>query len=234
MAVSLYLAMTAAEIQQADSLPENLAYMACHFSPYGLGLSNRPTSLKAGSVLILNDRTPISGHDPALIARQLLELISDFHCDSVLLDFQRPDCDQTMTLCRQLTAEAPCPVVVSDLYAKELSCPVFLSPPPLNMPLKEHLAPWQGRNIWLEAALEAACICVTAEGSRYTDLPHTPMPDHCFADTNLHCHYRQEVSPQEIRFYLYRAEKDLQDLLQEAQNLGVSRAVGLYQQRIGI
>lgn len=230
MAVSAYLAMTAAEIHAAGELPATLAYMACHFSPYGLGLSNCPDSLPPGSMLIINDRTPIAGHDPAMIVQQVSTLVSALSCGSILLDFQRPDCPQTAELCRTLIAEPPCPVAVSDLYAKALDCPVFLPPPPLNQPLAEYLSQWKGREIWLEAALETACICVTEQGSTYTPQLYTPPPEGCFAEEALHCHYRQEVSDNAIVFQLYRTEEDLQALLDDAYTLGVSKAVGLYQQ----
>ena len=82
----------------------------------------------------------------------------------------------------------------------------------------------------MEAALESACIRITKEGSHCTALPYTPFAEEGFSDTALHCHYRQEGSPQEIRFYLQRSESDLFSLLQEAEALGIRRAVGLYQQ----
>ena len=75
MAIPLYLAMTAREFRICKTVPANMAWMACHFSPYGTGLSNLPTSLPPGSMIILNDRTPICGHDPELIAAQLKELL---------------------------------------------------------------------------------------------------------------------------------------------------------------
>ena len=71
MALTLYLAMTAAELQNCRQIPEHIAWMACHFSPYSSGISNVPVQLPAGSVLILNDRIPPQGHDPELVARQL-------------------------------------------------------------------------------------------------------------------------------------------------------------------
>jgi len=230
MTVSRYLAMTAAEIHVAQTLPPKLAYMACHFSPYGLGLSNCPEQLPPGAMLMVNDRTPISGHDPGIIAAQLSQLVDALECGSVLLDFQRPDCQETAELCAALTSTLTCPVCVSDLYAGELTCPVFLPPPALNQPLKDHLSSWAGREIWLEAALEAACITVTEQGSRYTPQAYAAPTDACFTEEALHCHYRQEVAEDKIIFHLYRSEEDLEALLEEAEALGVKKAVGLYQQ----
>lgn len=225
-----YLAMTAAEIHAAAALPQKLAYMACHFSPYGLGLSNCPQWLPPDSVLIVNDRTPICGHDPGIITAQLIELVDALKCGSVLLDFQRPDCKQTADLCATLTSALACPVCVSDLYADALACPVFLPPPPLNQPLQQHLTPWKGREIWLESALDAASITVTEGGSHYTPQPYTPPGEGCFPDEALHCRCWQEIEEDKIIFHLYRTEEDLEALLEEAEALGVKQAVGLYQQ----
>ena len=48
MAIKGYLAMTAAEIAAAGAPAYGLAYMACHFSPYGTGLVNLPRELPEG------------------------------------------------------------------------------------------------------------------------------------------------------------------------------------------
>ena len=45
MAITPFLAMTAAEFRKKEDLPDKIAWMACHFSPYGLGLSNLPQRL---------------------------------------------------------------------------------------------------------------------------------------------------------------------------------------------
>jgi hypothetical protein len=68
-----------------------MAWMACHFSPYGTGLSNLPPNLPANAMVILNDRTPIHGHDSKEILCQLNNLTP--HC--LLLDFQRQAVEET-------------------------------------------------------------------------------------------------------------------------------------------
>ena len=230
MKISHYLAMTAAEIGAEKDIPHPLAYMACHFSPYGTGLSNIPTELPPGSMLILNDRTPISGHDSGLIAAQLIRAAEQLRCSCILLDFERPDSNQTAALCSTLAEALPLPLGVSCLYAKELSCPVFLPAPPLDLPLSEYLAPWQGREVWLEAALDAACITVTEKGSTIAPLPYSPPPGDAFQDDSLHCRYRAEVLEKEIRFHFWRDREHLDALLEEASDLGIGTAVSLYQQ----
>ena len=83
MPLPIYLAMTAAEFRQNPAISGKIGWMACHFSPYGTGLSNCPTELPPGSMLILNDRTPVCGHDPALIAAQLAEMATQLNCSRV-------------------------------------------------------------------------------------------------------------------------------------------------------
>lgn len=230
MKISHYLAMTAAEVGGNADIPHPLAYMACHFSPYGTGLSNIPDRLPAGSMLILNDRTPIAGHDSSLIAEQLAQTAEHLKCSCILLDFERPDIPQTAVLCHKLSEVLSLPVGVSSLYAKDLQGPVFLPPSPLDQPLADHLSPWQGREIWLEAALDSACITVTKDGSSISSLPFSPPPEDAFAEDSLHCRYRAEVLEHEIRFHLWRDREQLDGLLKEAEALSVSTAVSLYQQ----
>lgn len=229
MAIDCYLAMTAAEIASAPSLPRKLGYMACHFSPYSTGLSNFPQRLPPGAMLLLTDRTPICSHDPELIGSQLSDCIKVNRCHSLLLDFQRPECAETAQLVRHLAESLPCPVAVAEPYARELGCPVLLPPVPLDTPLADHLAPWQDREIWLELALDSLYITVTPSGTLFSPAPSdsTPLPHR---DQRLHCHYRTEVSPEQAVFTLRRTPEDLALLLEEAENLGVALAVGLYQE----
>ncbi len=231
MEISRYLAMTAGETEDF-SLPEGYlpGWMACHFSPYGTGLSNIPRDLPPGSMVILNDRTPISGHDPELIAAQLLQLLEKTGYDSLLLDFQRPDIPETKALCEVLTQALPCPIGVSDLYAQDLKCPVFLSPAPLDQGLREYVTPWDGREIWLDIAPEAACITVTESGSTIAAVPFSDPPENAFEDGALHIRYRAETFDNKIQFHLWRDLPQLEALLEEAKILGITKAIGLYQE----
>lgn len=229
MAIRPFLAMTAAEIRSISPLPDRIGWMACHFSPYSTGLSNRPKGLPAGSLLIVNDITPIHGHDPEVVAAQLLETVESCGCHGVLLDFQRPDSMETEQMAAFLANALPCPVTVSDLYAGSLSCPVFLSPLPHHIPLKEHIAPWLGREIWLEVAMDAEKILITDSGSTVTPLPY--FHDTCgHRDEALHCHYRVELLEDSARFTFWRSSEDIDTLLEEAESLGITTAVGLYQE----
>ena len=230
MALRCYLAMTAAEMGSAEVIPAFPGWMACHFSSYGLGLSNLPASLPEGAMVILNDRTPIHGHDPALILDQLSALLEQQKPGCFLLDFQRPGQAQTAAVAKCLTEQLPCPVAVTEYYAGALSCPIFLPPPPLHIPLAEHLSPWEEREIWLEAATDAETITVTAEGSRFAPTVIETLDEPIFTDSTLHCRYHISLTEEAAVFTLLREGPELTALLAEAETLGVTQAVGLYQQ----
>lgn len=229
MALPLYLAMTAAEMRANATLPAKMGYMACLFSPYGTGLSNCPKALPEGAMLILNDRTPICGHDPQLITNQLVELVQTFKCGCVLLDLQRGGVDETGALVKAIAESLPCPVGVSELYAEGVDCPVFLPPVPPDVPVGEYLRPWQGREVWLEAALDGAVITLTEDGSACAPLPLGRHPEGGHRDERLHCHYIINME-ENARFTLFRIREDLDALLAEAEAFGTTRAVGLWQE----
>ena len=228
MAIKGYLAMTAAEFRVFPSKHKKIAWMACHFSPYGTSLSNLPTDLPEGSLLILNDRTPICGHDPELISAQLSLLTQKFSCGGLLLDFQRPKEPETAALVSHLLQHLPCPMAVSHFYAKDLDCPVFLPPVPLDTPAEEHLTPWAGREIWLDVALDGCALALTESGCTQTQLSETIEGGH--ADDSLCCHYQIEITPTSAVFRLQRTESDLTQLLRRAEAHGITHAVGLYQE----
>ena len=175
-------------------------------------------------MVILNDRTPIHGHDPDTILQQLMAL----RPSCLLLDFQRPGVDTVMELARILAKELPCPVGVSHIYGKELNCPVFLPPVPPDAALEEYLDPWLGREIWLETALEGITYTLTENGSTTSPLLHPPQDG--FPEESLHCHYKIGVNDNCAQIHLYRTPEDLENLLEKAKNHGITKAVGLYQE----
>ena len=227
MVLPLYLAQTSLEMAE-NSLPEHPAYMACHFSPGGKGLSNLPQQLPTGAMLILDDSTPMDGHNPGQILQQLSQLITGLGCESLLLDFQRRDIPGQQELARLLSNSLPCPVGVSELYGKQLSCPVFLPPPPPDRLLSEYLAPWQGRETWLEAALDGLTLTLTGDGCSVSPLPD--FPEDGLTDIKLHCRYSIETTADSAIFRLWRTKADLELLLSDARALGVTKAIGLWQE----
>ena len=229
MAIPAFLAMTAAEIRGSFLLPPKIGWMACHFSPYSVGLSNLPRSLPPGSLLILNDITPIHGHDPEVVADQVRDCVTAFGCSGVLLDFQRKAVEETAAMAAHLTEVLPCPVALSEVYAAPLACPVFLSPLPHHIPLEDWLAPWKGREVWLEIGMDAEEILLTESGAAIRPLPHFKA-ESGFQDEALHCHYRIDRQEDSVQFTLWRTREDVDALLEEAEVLGITTSVGLYQQ----
>jgi len=227
MAIARYLAMTADEFTSAAAIPKNIAWMACHFSAYSQGLLNLPKDLPANSLLILNDSTPPASQDPKIVMQILENALNQHKCFGLLLDFQRPNCTQTLAMAEELV-QMDFPVCVSSLYAEGLSCPVFLPPLPLTVPLSQYIEPWKDRKIWLDMGLTCEKITVTENGSR--SLPETDPPECPFEDKTLHCHYHIATLEDGFCFTLQRTKKDLDALLSEAERLGISVAVGLYQE----
>lgn len=230
MALPCYLAMTAAEMAATEQLPPHTGWLACHFSSYSTGLSNLPTHLPPYSMIIINDRTPLHGHDPEYILDQCLQLYESLTPECFLLDLQRPDEPLAETIGELLSTKLPCPVGITELYGKDLSCPVFLPPPPLHMSLAEYLKPWHGRPIWLEAATESAVITVDADGCKISPAELDALPTPSFSEDTLHFLYHTQVLEGRIRFDLLRDISCLEKFLESAEDLGVTLAAGLYQQ----
>ena len=229
MDAQLFLAVTEQEME--DFLPPAAAYMACRFSPYSGGLTNLPAHLPPGSILLLEDSMPIAGHDPQTVAEQLTELIYRFSPCALLLDFQNPVSDEGSRMTEALLQMFPCPVAVTEPYASmHDGCPVFLSPPPVDTPLQAHLAPWQSRDIFLEVTGDRQQFTVTAEGCTAAPLPSGTTHNTPHRDPKLHCHYGVEVFEDKAVFTLQRTREDLLELAEEALQLGVRSAVGLYQE----
>lgn len=230
MALPLYLAMTAAEFSAARPLPAHPAWMACHFSPYGLGLINFPGRLPESAMLVVNDRTPIHGHDPDVIAGQLREAAERLRPRAILLDFQRPGEAAARSAVEAVLAAAPCPVGVSAAYAKALSCPVLLPPTPLLCPLENQLAPWRGREIWLEVSLAGESVFVGTEGAAAYPWPDAEDIQPVFWEETLRCRYAVRRTSQGIWFHLRRSREDIAALLVAGEKMGVTLAAGLFQE----
>lgn len=229
MPLPVYMAMTEAEFRGCSELPEYSGWMACHFSPYGKGLSNIPEILPPDSLLIVNDRTPPQGHDPDYIAAQLLEAVDKLSVFGVLMDFQRPDQQEISDIAHAIGKALPCPVIVTHHYANACQGPVLLPPLPPNKSLTEHLAPWKGKELWLELSLEGIALTLTENGCKAESCEHSPIP--CpLQDEALHCHYGIALQEKSAMFYLHRTDEDILRLLEQAETMGVKAAVGLYQE----
>ena len=224
MAINIYLAVSPAQLSEKNQFSNRIAWMACHFSASSAGLSDCPQWLPPGSLLILDDSSPIQGHDPERIRRELEDILSKFSCSALLLDFQRQGGEEMIAA----LAALPCPVAVTERYAHMTSGPVLLPPvPPYVLPGK-HLKPWQGREIWLELAAENCEIRLTKAGARLSEeCPEAAGRHH---HKGLHCRYDIALGSEEAIFRLHRTPDDLLSLLQESEALGVTTAVGLMQE----
>lgn len=229
MAIACYLAMTAAEFSTCDHPPAHMGWLACHFSPSGPGVSNIPKDLPANSVLILDDSAPFHNHQPEVILRQLQETISALEVRAVILDFQRPNSPDVQTLVSMLQKGLPCPVAATPGYAQGNS-PIFLPPCPLNRPLKVHLSPYQGREIWLDAAPLPTQITVTVQGSTSQTLSMAELCDATHWEPELYCNYKIALQDDRIIFTLNRDADAFCSWLEYAETLGVTAAIGLYQE----
>lgn len=230
MGIQPYLAMTAAEIRNVSELPPRLCWMACHFSLYGRGLSNIPQALPKGAMLMLDDSIPISDHDPELVVGQLRKLVEKWGCDGVLLDFQRKNVPRAHEIGRAVAAALPCPVGISAYYAENLDCAVLLPPIPPHVQPADCLAPWQGREAWLELGREASQMTVTSDHCQWDIRYPFAEEEPCHMDRELFCHYNIKVEADRIRFRLWRTREDVAQLLTAAEQWGVTRGLGLYQE----
>lgn len=230
MAIPQYLAMTGVEFRQSDSLPRQIGWMACHFSPYSTGLSNLPPALPSGSLLILNDRIPMGGRqDFALITRELAQCLEENQCCGLLLDFQRRNIPQNKALAGYLLRNLSDSVIVSSMYAGDFACPVFLPPVPPDKPLEAYLQNWPGREVWLELSLCPEQLVLTRSGV-ISPPDEVSVPEGGFSCEALCCHYCIKTMPDSVEFTLWRTPEDNKALLQKAEGLGVVGAVGLFQQ----
>lgn len=219
--------MTAAEFALCEPKPEKIAWMACHFSPYGAGLSNMPQALPQSSILIINDRIEPACHDAELIAAQAGEIARRLQCGGILLDFQRPGSALTQRIATAVAAASPCPIAVSHHYAEELNCAVFLPPPPIRCDISRYFAPWTGREIWLEAYEQWETVTLTADRVTISEEPPPNCPPLSYYDETLRCHYRIDASDDRAIFTLHRGVQELQAL-----PCPTMRYVGLYQEYI--
>jgi hypothetical protein len=227
MEFPLFLAMTAAEIAGNASLPPKLAYLSCRFALDADGICGLPETLPEGSILMLSDETPISHHDPQLVARQLQEAVQRLACRYLVLDLQR--CASTLgrQIVEAVAQRAGCCVVVSEAYAAGNELPVLVAPPPLWTPVQPYLERWKGRRLWLEAVCEAACVTVSQQGSRY-EPGYYSAEAHSFTDRDLCISYSIKCGSDRVEFYLHRGRPQLEALLCKVE--GLEGAIGLYQQ----
>lgn len=229
----LYLAMTMEEISTAAALPTHMGWMACHFSPEGNGLTDLPPTPFPGSILIVNDRFPVEKHAQEPVFDALAEYLLAVPCRGVLLDFQRPENAATAAIVRALQS-LPCPVCVTEAYAKLTHGPVFLSAPAPHQRPDEYLAPWAEREIWLEISAEAEKCVLTEEGCEIVPAAAEGRDAPVHANPTLCCHYSISTYPGRAEFYLYRTKEDIHALVEACSSNGAALSIGLWQELHGM
>lgn len=222
-------ALTGAEFFALGQVNRPVAWMSCHFSGWDAGLTGLPERLPEGSVLILDDSFPMGDHDPVLICRQLKNWGVGKKIEGIVLDLQRPNVTKSRTLAEK-AAELPWPVAISELYARHSKGPVFLSSVPPHRTLQQHLAPWKEREIWLEIAVETEIATVTKDGCTFQSTPLTESCDGFFPENSRHMCYQVQTYEGQATITMVRNQTHIPGLLQEAEYLGVKKAIGLYQQ----
>ena len=225
MAIQTILAMTAEEIRNAPSAFPGGCIFGCHFSATSQDLVGLPSSLPQGWGLILDDRNPIIQPD----LPGLLQQLSRPEPAYIILDFQRPATPNALGLAKEIAA-LPCPAAMPPAYGEHLRCPLFLPPIPPHISAEEYLQPWLHRDIWLELALDAVELSVTAEGSQVKSFPHVAVTDNAHVDSMLHCHYKISHLHDALQFYCYRTEDDVRQLLQSPLPANVKYGVGFFQE----
>ena len=225
----IYLAMTASELANCCQLPEKIAWMACHFSPYGTGLSNLPNHIPDGSIIILNDRIPLCGHDPCHIVRQLTEIVQQHKAFGVLIDFQRPVSSESLAVVEQLNL-LTCPAAITETYAQYSSLAVFLSSPAPHISVKDHIIPWKDRDIWLELSLEPEIIRLSKDKAVKLPGCKNQSSSTQLQDADLCCHYQISIDTEYADFSVYRTKEDLNNFIKQVSALPIRMGIGLYQE----
>lgn len=221
MAIVLFLAIHPEE--QAPAL-RHRGWMACHLTSDGV--TAPPVNFPRDAMLVVDDSTSPRHADPAAVAATVTRI----PCDGILLDFQKPDNPLTAEIAAAIREKALIKVGISEPYAKNLDCAVFLPPIPPNRPPESYLRPWQGREIWLDMAPSPTRINITESGSRQCPLSAVPRWENCHADEELFCHYHIQAEQNQIAFDLWRTHRDIWELLQATEAMGVTRGIGLYQE----
>lgn len=186
--------------------------------------SGIPPNLPPNSIIVLHDQE-YTAYDPDKVA----SFVSQYDCSGVLLDLQKINSHSSNLLIEALD-QLHVPFCVSASYAQNDARAVFIPPVPLTIPLAQYIAPWRGRTIWLELALDGQLVTVTPDSSTERYLPAVKYPSEGRHDQHLHCHYEIKLTEQAAIFTLWRTKEDIDELLIEADQLGISLAIGLWQE----
>ena len=220
MVCKWYLAMTDEELRLTGKT-SGIARMGCGFSGSQPALEGLPARMPADHLLIIDDRHPISRHRKDKVIRQLVACQSD----GILLDLQKPRTAASAAMVKAIAQNLSCPVAVTAPYADLTQGPVLVVAS-LHIPLQRLIAPWKHRKIWLDIPFGLQTVTGAEAG------PITPFTGEAFPqyDKFLHCAYKTRRTDQGLQFTLYRSRQMLPQLLAQAGELGVEKAIGLYKE----
>lgn len=234
MSIALYLAMTATDFSHCPLLPEPVAWMALHFSAGGRGLSNCPAALPPGSLLILDDQIPWAGHSGDMVCRTVEALLLNTGSMGLLLDFERPARPETRSLAAALAAccrDLGRAIAMPPDYLEGGEAAVFLPAPPCYADPAKVMAPWQGREVWLEAALTGYQAEIRAGGVEIQPrqpeaLAELAAGEQIFLAPRRLFQYVSRGSSRGVTVDLFDTPESLRARLPAWEALGVSLAVG--------
>ncbi len=231
MGLPIYLAFTSGELPASKTSGYSPAWLSCHFSSHGNGLSNLPEELPPGALILIDDSLLPRGHCPEMICCQLNALIEKNAAGGIILDFQRGYDQETAQVVRVLQDRITCPVAVTAAYAKESDGPVWLPPIPPNIVPGRYLSAFKGREIWLELSPSFIQITLTQSGASQREEAFSPN-EAVLSDKKLFCHYTYQVFEDKVTFFLCRTQEDICSLIRQAESLGVRKAVGIYRELV--
>ena len=132
-------------------------------------------------------------------------------------------------MAEEIQSRILCPTAVTAPYAANSNSILFLPPIPPELSAKEWFSPYAGREIWLEVENTGEELTLTKQGCTRQPL-FQPLQGQIFADKQSLCHYTIRTEPDRAVFFMNRTPEDLQSLLSECEKLGVTKAIGLYQE----
>lgn len=222
MALPVYLALTGAEFRLLPRKPAHLAWMGVSFTENGT-LGGFPEVFPLGGILTVNDASPLPEKCPPEAIEILQQWVEQFRPSAVLMDMQRSGAAPEVM--KALSKGLPCPVAVSAPYADILPGPVLLPPIPLYRDPENFLAPWAGREIWLEISPLGQVVRLTKTGRDIRFAPVSPVqkefPGPC-------SRYTIRKGPDSIEFRFWRTKEDTAALFATAEKHGVTKLFGLY------
>ena len=222
MALPVYLALTGAEFRLLPRKPAHLAWMGVSFTENGT-LGGFPEVFPLGGILTVNDASTLPEKCPPEATIALRQWVERFRPSAVLMDMQRSGAAPEVL--KALASSLPCPVAVSAPYAHVLSGPVLLPPVPLYRDPEDFLAPWAGREIWLEISPLGQVVRLTKTGRDIRFAPVSPVqkefPGPC-------SRYTIRKGPDFIEFRFRRTSEDTAALFATAEKHGVTKLFGLY------